>query len=325
MLSPDCGTTPAKQPAPFNRLFACLLHTAHAVIIATMLKPLIKSMRPRQWAKNVFIFAPLVFDRQLLQPIPLLRTLAGAIILCLASSAVYLLNDLADLEYDRQHPRKRNRPLASGQLSVAQAQIAVGALLAISLPASFWLGLGFGLIALAYVAINVLYSYYLKHISILDVFIVAAGYVLRVGGGVALINVERFSPWLYVCTTLLALFIVVGKRRAEMVAQNQGDPTQRRAFQGYSVAFLDQLLVILSATTIVAYSLYTFFAENLPANHLMMLSIPFVIYGIFRYLQLVHVENKGGAPDELVLSDASLLLTLLLWGSFSVAVLYFSS
>jgi 4-hydroxybenzoate polyprenyltransferase len=280
-------------------------------------------MRPRQWAKNVFIYAALVFDGQLLAISPLLRTTAGFVLLCLASSAVYLVNDVADVEADRNHPRKRHRPVASGALSIRTALITAGILFAISLSASFVLNWKFGIVVLSYMLSNLLYSFRLKHVPIVDVLILAVGFLLRVAGGVALIQVERFSPWLYICTSLLALFIGFGKRRAEMTLLAESANSHRRVLDGYTLGLLDQLIVIVSGTTIVAYSLYTFSATNLPANDMMMLTIPFVIYGIFRYLYLIHVEDAGGAPEELLFSDLPLLVTLLLWGLTAVAILYF--
>lgn len=294
-------------------------------MIVGMWKALFKSMRPRQWAKNVFIFAALAFDRQLTLPAPLLRTLAGFILLSLASSAVYLLNDLFDLEADRQHPTKRHRPIAAGKLPIKAAWLAAVLLAILSLVAGFALSPGFGVITLVYFVINLGYSLRLKHLPIIDLFLVASGYLLRVVAGVTLITVERFSPWLYMCTGLLALFVVAGKRRAELVEAAGNANRQRKVLDGYTIGFLDQIIVILSATTLMAYSLYTVFAENLPANHTMMLTIPIVFYGILRYLHLIHVENAGSAPEELVLSDRPLLLTILLWGSLAVGVLYLGS
>lgn len=287
-----------------------------------MLKSLLKTMRPRQWPKNLFIFAALVFDRQLLTLAPLLRTLAGFVLLCLASGLVYIINDLVDLPRDRQHPTKRLRPLASGRLTVRAARSASAILAALTLAASLALNLSFGLIVAVYVASNLLYSFWLKHVPIIDVFVVASGFLLRVAAGVALLTVERFSPWLYVCTTLLALYIGFGKRRAELVLLADGANAHRRVLDGYTIPLLDQLIVIVSATTIVAYSLYTFSAPNLPSNHLMMLTIPFVIYGIFRYLYLVQVENAGGAPEDLFTTDKPLMATFFLWGLAVVAALY---
>ncbi|MFQ5921987.1 MAG: decaprenyl-phosphate phosphoribosyltransferase [Anaerolineales bacterium] len=287
-----------------------------------MLKALIRAMRPRQWAKNVFIFAALVFDEQLTQRDPLLRTITGFVLLCLISSAVYILNDVADVEADRQHPTKRKRPIAAGQLSIPVALVLAIALAVFSLAASFALEPGFGWIVTLYFALNLLYSFWLKHTPIVDVMIVASGFVLRVVAGVALIEVARFSPWLYVCTTLLALIIGFGKRRAEIILLAEGANTHRKVLDGYTIGFLDQLIVIVSASTIMAYSLYTFSALNLPSNHLMMLTVPFVVYGVFRYLYLIHVENAGGAPEELILTDRPLLATLVLWGMLAVLILY---
>jgi 4-hydroxybenzoate polyprenyltransferase len=287
-----------------------------------MFKSLLKTIRPRQWPKNLFIFAALIFDRQLLTLAPLLHTLAGFVLLCLASGLVYIINDLVDLPRDRQHPTKRLRPLASGRLTVRAARIVAAILAALTLAASLALNLSFGLIVAVYVVSNLLYSFWLKHVPIIDVFVVASGFLLRVAAGVALLTVERFSPWLYVCTTLLALYIGFGKRRAELVLLADGANAHRRVLDGYTIPLLDQLIVIVSATTIVAYSLYTFSAPNLPSNHLMMLTIPFVLYGIFRYLYLVQVENAGGAPEDLFTTDKPLMATFLLWGLAVVAALY---
>jgi 4-hydroxybenzoate polyprenyltransferase len=292
-------------------------------MLRAMLPALIKAMRPRQWAKNVFVFAALVFDEQLLMPDPLLRTSVGFVLLCLVSSSVYLLNDIADIEADRQHPTKRNRPIAAGDLPISVAAFAGVLLVGGSLAVGFDLAERFGWIIATYFVLNLLYSLWLKHTPIVDVLIVASGFVLRVGAGVSLIDVSRFSPWLYVCTTLLALIIGFGKRRAELLLLEGGANAHRRVLDGYTIGLLDQLIVVVSATTIMAYSLYTFSAENLPGNHLMMLTIPFVLYGIFRYLHLIHVENAGGAPDELILTDRPLLVTLLLWGLLSILILYF--
>lgn len=287
-----------------------------------MIKALVKTMRPKQWTKNVLIFAALVFDRQLFQIEPFLYTMAGFILLCLTSSTIYLINDIADIEQDRQHPKKKNRPLASGALSVRVAATSALIFGLISILTSFCLDAGFGTIIFIYLIINLFYSFWLKHIPILDVLLVASGFVLRVAAGVSLIVVERFSPWLYVCTTLLALFVSFGKRRAELTLLADKANSHRKVLDGYTIALLDQLIVIVSATTIMAYSLYTFSAENLPANHVMMLTIPFVLYGIFRYLYLIQVKDAGGAPDELILSDIPLLLTLVFWGLLSILFMY---
>ena len=287
-----------------------------------MLISIFKTMRPKQWTKNVFIFAGLVFDGQLLHIEPFVQTLFGFFLLCFASSTVYLINDIADIEQDRQHPKKRQRPLPSGKLSIRSAAIAAVVIGVLTLSVSFYLNTLFGALVLTYIFMNLLYSLRLKHVPIIDVLFVASGFVLRVGAGVSLVTVERFSPWLYVCTTLLALFIGFGKRRAELSLLADRANSHRKVLDGYTIPFLDQLIVIVSASTIMAYSLYTFSAENLPDNHLMMLTIPFVLYGIFRYLYLIQVENAGGAPDEVLITDLPFIVTILGWGLLSIFILY---
>lgn len=299
-----------------------LLKEIVPVIILPMIKQLFIAMRPKQWIKNGLIFAALVFDQQLFVRDPLLRTIAGFFLLCMGASAVYLINDLADLEQDRNHPIKRSRPLPAGLLSVDIARVAAVVLFILAPGIGFALNKTFGVILLSYMVLNLFYSFWLKHIPIIDVMVLATGFVLRVALGVALITVQRFSPWLYMCTTLLALFIGFGKRRAEMVLLADNANSHRRALDGYTIPLLDQILVIVSGMTIIAYSLYTFSAENLPDNNSMMLTIPFVLYGIFRYLYLVNVENAGGAPEELVLTDKPLMATFVCWGVSAVAILY---
>jgi 4-hydroxybenzoate polyprenyltransferase len=281
-------------------------------------------MRPRQWTKNGFVFFALIFDKQLFRPDSFLITLAGFFLFCLASSVVYLINDIADVDADRQHPEKKDRPLASGQLPIRAAWSAAILLTLVTLPASYFLEPAFALILASYLLINILYSRWLKHIPILDVMIVSAGFVLRVAAGVALITVERFSPWLYVITTLFSLYIGFGKRRAEMTRLSQGAGSHRKVLDGYTIPLLDQYITIVSGTTIVTYSLYTFTAVNLPPNHSMMLTIPFMVYGIFRYLQLIQTGHAAGAPDEVALKDRPLQITMLLWGLAVLVIFYFS-
>jgi 4-hydroxybenzoate polyprenyltransferase len=291
-------------------------------MMRVVLRAFLKEMRPRQWAKNVFVFGALVFDGKVFHPGPLSRTVAGFVLMCMISSTVYILNDIADLEGDRSHPTKRNRPIASGALPLRAAWPAGVVLGLLTLLLSFLLEPRFGYIVAGYFALNLMYSFWLKHAAIIDVLIVSAGFVLRVAAGVSLISVTRFSPWLYVCTTLLSLIIGFGKRRAELLLLAEDANSHRRVLDGYTIPLLDQLIVIASASTIMAYSLYTFTAEGLPDNHLMMLTIPFVMYGIFRYLHLVHVEQAGGAPEELILTDRPLLINLILWGLLALLILY---
>lgn len=290
-----------------------------------MLKALIQSMRLRQWPKNAFVLAALVFDRQLSLShfTPLIRSLAAMALFCLVSSSVYLINDILDVQADRNHPVKKNRPIASGRLPIAVAVIAAALMVVLSIPLAYLLSPALGLILLGYFLLNLAYSNWLKHIPLIDVLVIAAGFVLRVGGGVVVISVQRFSPWLYVCTTLLALYIGFGKRRAELTLLNENANSHRRVLEGYNLPFLDQLITIVSSTTILAYSLYTFSAVNLPDNHTMMLTIPFVIYGIFRYLYLVQVKQEGGAPEEMLLTDRPLQIDIALWGLTILALFYF--
>jgi 4-hydroxybenzoate polyprenyltransferase len=289
-----------------------------------MLKALIKTMRPRQWIKNGFIFFALIFDKQLFLPGPFLRTLAGFLLFCLISSAVYLFNDIADVEADRNHPEKKFRPIAAGQLPINVAWAAALLLTVIAIPLGVLLSPAFAVILSTYLVINLLYSRWLKHVPILDVMIIALGFVLRVAAGVTLITVERFSPWLYVITLLFSLYIGLGKRRAEISLLSQGAVAHRKVLEGYTLPLLDQYITIVSGMTIIAYSLYTFSAVNLPVNHTMMLTIPFVIYGIFRYLQLIQTGHAAGSPDEVALKDRPLQITLGLWVLTVLAVFYLS-
>ncbi len=289
-----------------------------------MLTALIKAMRPKQWSKNAFVFFALVFDKQLFLPEPFIRTLAGFGLFSLISSTVYLFNDIADVEADRQHPEKKFRPIASGALPIPAAWVAAILLTLVVIPLGYSFSPVFAGILTIYLVINLLYSRWLKHVPILDVLIIAAGFVLRVGAGASVIVVERFSPWLYVVTTLFALFIGFGKRRAEITLLEKGAGSHRRVLDGYTIPLLDQFITIVSGTTIVAYSLYTFSAPNLPENHTMMLTIPFMVYGIFRYLQLIQSGHAAGAPDEVALKDRPLQLIVLLWGLAVLAVFYFS-
>jgi len=283
---------------------------------------LIKTMRPKQWVKNVFAFAPLIFDVKLFDPRYLARTIVGAGLLCLVSGVVYIINDLVDIEQDRRHPKKQKRPLASGQVNAGAAIVAAIIIPLIALPAGFLLDPGFGAILTGYLLLQIAYSFWLKNVVIVDVMVIAAGFLLRVAAGVPLVDAERFSPWLYVCMTLLALLIGFGKRRHELVLLKENANTHRKSLQEYSLSLLDHIISIVTASTLVAYAFYTFSAPNLPPNYTMMLTIPFVLYGIFRLLYLIHVKEMGGAPEEIALTDRPLQATFLLWGLSVVIVMY---
>jgi 4-hydroxybenzoate polyprenyltransferase len=287
-----------------------------------MLRALLKTLRPRQWTKNAFLFAALVFDGKLFLLPDFLRTLAGFGLFCLISSSVYIFNDLLDVEVDRQHPVKKNRPIASGRLPMYVAIAAGGILSVISLGLGYLLAWQFALTILVYIIMMLAYSKWLKHVPILDVLILAAGFVLRVHAGTTLITVERFSPWLYVLMTLLALYLGFGKRRAEMALLAEDASNHRKVLDGYTIPLLDQFITIVSGTTIVAYSLYTFFRPETPGNHALMLTIPFVIYAIFRYLYLIQVRRIGGEPEEILLSDRPFQISILLWGLAVLVIFY---
>jgi 4-hydroxybenzoate polyprenyltransferase len=283
---------------------------------------IIKTMRPRQWPKNLFVLAGLIFDGQLTNFPSLWVTLMAFVLFCLASSLIYIINDLTDIETDRLHPFKRNRPLASGQLSQRTAIIATIVLFVFTFPIAFYLNVNFGLIITGYFLLMLAYSLWLKHIPIVDVMIIAAGFVLRVAAGVIVIVTTEFSPWLFVATTFLALFIALGKRRAEIDLLEGAADSHRQVLKGYSLELLDQLLTIVLASTLMTYCLYTFSSPITPGNHVMMLTIPFVIYGLFRYLYLIRMEHIGGAPEEIVLTDLPMQIAVGLWGLTVVIIIY---
>ena len=287
-----------------------------------MITALFKSLRPKQWTKNLFIFAALVFDVKLFQVEPLVKTFIGFLLLCAISGTVYLINDLADIEKDRQHPTKKNRPIPSGQVPFKVALAAAIIIPAVCLPLSFWLDFYFGVIITAYLLLQIAYSFKLKNIVIVDLLTIAAGFVLRVADGVALVDAARFSPWLYVFTVLLALFLGLGKRREELALLKDQASNSRTILNEYNLPFLDEMMAVVTAGTVMTYSFYTFSAPNLPDNHLMMVTIPFVIYGIFRYLYVIHVQGNGGAPDEVLLTDRPLQVSIGLFGLSVIAILY---
>lgn len=287
-----------------------------------MILGLIRTMRPKQWTKNVFFFAALVFDAKLFKLEFLLPALAGFVLLCITSGTVYLINDLVDLDKDRLHPVKRNRPLASGRLAKNAAITAAVAFVLVGQPLGYLLDRDFGLVLSGYLLLQIAYSFWLKNVVLIDVLAIATGFMLRVGAGVVLVDVQRFSPWLYVCMTFLALFLGLGKRRHELNLLKADANNHRAILDQYSVALLDQLITIVVAGTIISYALYTFSAEGLPENHLMMLTIAFVVYAHFRYLYLIHVKGEGGAPEEILLGDPPFILNALAWGVSVIAIYY---
>ena len=275
-------------------------------------------LRPKQWTKNLLLFAGLIFSMNLFQITLLYQSLIAFISFCLLSSCVYIINDIVDIEEDKRHPKKQYRPLAAGRLGLRQAIAVFTILLILSLYLAWSVNTLFLILGIAYFALCIAYSLWLKYMVILDVFAIALGFLLRaVAGGVA-INVE-ISPWFLVCTLLLSLFLALTKRRQESINLENNGTLHRKVLEHYPIQYLDQLISIVTAATILAYSLYTFTASN---SNLFMLTIPFVIYGIFRYLYLVHKEQLGENPEEILLQDKPTIINISLWVLLSIVILY---
>lgn len=284
---------------------------------------LLWSLRPKQWFKNLLVFAGLVFSRNLFDPTNFLRSLGGFVAFCLLSGAVYLVNDLVDVENDRLHPLKRFRPIASGRLTPGAARVAAAVAAALALIGGFVLDWRFGVIGLAYFLMQLAYSFKLKHMVVLDVMTVAAGFALRAVAGTVLVHVT-ISSWLFVCTILFALFIALAKRRHELVFLEDGGTTHRAVLENYSQTLLDQMMAVATSSTVIAYCLYTIAPETVAkfGTHNLILTVPFVLYGIYRYLYLVYRKEMGGAPERVLLTDVPLMVDVLLWMGSVVAVLY---
>ncbi len=280
------------------------------------------SLRPRQWSKNLFVFAGLIFSQSLFTPL-FWPALGAFLIFCALSGAIYVFNDLADVEKDRLHPAKRNRPIASGALPVPTAAVLGVVLLVGSLVAAFRLSMPFGLVAAAYAILLTAYSLWLKHLVILDVLTVAAGFVLRAVAGAAAIAVE-ISGWLVICTILVALFLALGKRRHEYRTLRGDAAAHRPILAEYSESFLDQMVAVVTASTVTAYALYTMSPDTVAKFHtrLLPVTLPFVLYGIFRYLYLLYRRELGGNPSDLLLNDRALLVNTVLWMLALLVIIY---
>ncbi|MBN2288234.1 MAG: decaprenyl-phosphate phosphoribosyltransferase [Candidatus Glassbacteria bacterium] len=280
-------------------------------------------MRPVQWLKNLLVFAGLVFAKELGDPGKVALALQAFVVFCLISSAVYLLNDILDRERDRLHPLKRMRPLASGALGPAACLAAALAAVAGAFCWGFFLGLEFMLVGAGYLVLNLLYSWRLKQVVIIDVMALSLGFVLRVLAGTLVIGVYT-SPWLLLCTFLLSLFLGFGKRRHELVLLEEEAPEHRDVLVHYSPYFLDQMISIVTTSTLLCYILYTLSPETVRyvGGYSLLYSVPFVMYGIFRYLYLIHRHSGGGDPTQLVLTDRSLLISVACWFACALAVLY---
>lgn len=281
------------------------------------------SLRPEQWTKNLLVFAALLFARRLFDPAAVLQALAAFAIFCGLSGAVYLLNDVSDRESDRQHPVKRHRPIAAGHVSAPTAVAWALVLIALGLALAFWLQTGFGITAAAYLVLQAAYTRVLKHVVILDVMAIAFGFVLRAVAGGLIIGVP-ISDWLVICTILLALFLGLSKRRHELTLLAAGAAGHRRILEEYDPYLLDQMIAVVAAATLVAYIIYCLSPETTArfGTHWLVLTVPFPIYGLFRYLYIVHRKDGGGNPSEMLLTDRPLLSCVGLWGLTVVAVIY---
>jgi len=281
------------------------------------------ALRPRQWTKNAVVLAPLFFSLRAREPEAVGRALAGVMTFCLVASAMYILNDVADAERDRAHPLKRARPIASGDLSPRLAAAMGAALVTAGLAAALWLGKGFAGLVAAYIVLQVGYSAALKHVVVLDVFGIAGGFVLRVLAGAEAISVP-VSNWLYLCTLLLALFLALAKRRAEIVLLEEGAAQHRKSLSEYSPQLIDQLVSITCGCTVLAYSLYTLSQETIERHGTDRLkyTIPLVIMGVFRYLYLVHQRGGGGEPESILIGDRPLQAVLLVYAAIAGWALY---
>lgn len=281
-------------------------------------KAYISMLRPRHWIKNLFLFAALLFSKNIDKPNFVLSAFHAFLCFCIASSAVYVFNDMYDIEKDRKHPRKRKRPLAAGTVSREEAQILITIMFPAAAALSFMLSYSFGLIVTAYLANNLLYTLYVKNLVILDVMSIALGFILRVSGGAVAIGVA-ISPWLILCTFLLALFLGFSKRRNELLEFREDAKDHRRILEYYTLEFIDGALSVATTSTLISYSLYTFYDGG---SKRLMATIPFVLYGILRYQYIIYKKKTGESPEEIVLTDKPLLMDILLWILTSIILLY---
>lgn len=291
-----------------------------------MIKDIIRSMRPHQWTKNFFIYAALIFSQNIFNLPLLLKTTIAFSAFCLISSALYVFNDLKDLDEDKLHPLKSRRPIASGKIKKSTAILIIVILGLLGFSSAFTLNKNYFIIILVYFLIQMAYSIKLKHIVILDVFVVALGFLIRVVAGGLAIEVS-LSSWLLICTILLALFLALSKRRHELVLLEDGASDHRPILEEYSPYLLDQMIAVVTASTVIAYCLYTISEETVTkfGTTNLIFTVPFVLYGIFRYLYLIHQKSEGGSPEALIIKDKPLLIDIFLWIAAAVIILYLSA
>lgn len=288
-----------------------------------MFAGLILSMRPKQWVKNLLVFAALIFSENLFDAPKLLLTFAAFVAFCLTSGAVYIVNDLADRANDKTHPQKSRRPIASGRVGTGPAAATAAVAVVLALLGGFRLDWRFGALLAGYLVMQLAYSFWLKRVVVLDVMVVAAGFAIRAVSGTYVVHV-RLSPWLFVCTILLALFLAIAKRRHELVNLEGGGVAHRSVLGQYSRTLLDQMIAVATSATVIGYCLYTIAPETVAkfGTTNLILTVPFVLYGIYRYLYLVYRQEQGGAPEKVLFTDPPLFIAVLLWLASIVAVLY---
>ena len=277
-------------------------------------------LRVKQWTKNLLIYAALIFTNNLFNPVYFGKVTLGFFLLCFAASSLYIFNDLADYKSDKLHPQKKNRPIAAGAVQKDFAWFLGLLLMTISLIGSFFLNFHFFLLIIVYIVMTTSYTLSLKHVVIIDVFILSAGFVLRAIAGALVLSVS-ISPWLLICTFLLALFLAFAKRRNELTIPDANK--HRKILEEYSIPLLDEMISVVTASTVIAYSLYTFTSSTAAKHNYLMLTIPFVLYGIFRYLYLVHKKNMGGSPESILLKDKPTLINIVLFVSATIIIVYF--
>ncbi len=288
-----------------------------------VVKEIFNSLRPQQWIKNFFIFAALIFSQNIFTLSLVAKTVVAFVSFCVISSALYILNDLKDIEEDKRHPVKSKRPLASGRLKKSYAILSFFVLSALAFILAVTLNINFLIVTLVYFFLQIAYSFWLKHVVILDVFVIATGFLIRVVAGGLAIEVS-LSSWLLICTILLALFLAMGKRRHELVLLDDEAKDHRPILKEYNPYFLDQMIAVVTASTVIAYCLYTISAETVAkfGTRDLLYTVPFVLYGIFRYLYLIHQRHEGGTPETLIIKDKPLLIDIFLWIGTAVFILY---
>jgi 4-hydroxybenzoate polyprenyltransferase len=288
-----------------------------------MMQHIFDEMRPKQWIKNTLLFFPLVFSGGLFDGVKLFAVISGFVALCAASSGMYIINDIFDRQHDQEHPIKKKRPIARGDMGIALAIFIAVGLVSFSLIVGFWLQLQFGSIVLCYLIMNVLYSRWLKHLIILDVLVLALFFIIRVIGGALLANVEA-SFWLLICTFMLATFLGFSKRRHELTLLEKGAPGHRQVLKSYDAYFLDQMIAVVTTSTLMSYILYTVSEETFLkfGTRNLLYTVPFVLYGVFRYLYLIHKKESGGDPVSVMVSDKGMIVNLIAWITTVVIIIY---